>query len=59
MVNVEMTVEQAVRLAINEEIKAHELYLDLSKKIGVQETRVMLLQLAEQELKHRLTLEKI
>ena len=59
MVNVAMTVEQAVRLAINEEIKAHDLYMNLSKKVAIQETRIVLLELAEQELKHRLVLEEI
>ena len=59
MVSEPMTVGQAVKLAIREEIKAHELYMKLSKKVARPETRVMLLELAEQELKHRRTLEEV
>lgn len=59
MVNEPMTVGHAVKLAIREEIKAYELYIKLSKKVARPETRVMLLELAEQELKHHRTLENV
>ncbi len=59
MVNEPMTVGHAVKLAIREEIKAYEIYIKLSKKVARPETRVMLLELAEQELKHRRLLEEV
>jgi rubrerythrin len=54
-----LTIQDALEVAIREEIKARNLYLNLSKKVASSATRNMLEELAEQELGHRKLLENV
>lgn len=54
-----MTIQDALKIAIKEEIKAHDLYLATSEKVTDPGSRAMLVELAQQELGHRNHLEKI
>lgn len=53
-----LTFQDALEVAINEEIKAYNLYSDLSKKITGSGSKTMLQELAAQEKGHQLLLEK-
>ncbi|MBD3288965.1 hypothetical protein GF337_09195 [candidate division KSB1 bacterium] len=55
----EMTIKDALQLAIDEEIKAYNLYNETSQKVKNSGARKMLVELANEELKHREALEKI
>ena len=52
-----ITVKEAIKIAIKEEIKAYNLYMSTSKKVTGSGTKTMLLELAEQELGHQKLLE--
>ena len=54
-----LTIEKALQIAVKEEIKAYNLYNNASKNVTSPGTKVMLLELAEQELNHRNILESI
>jgi len=56
---VSLTIHDALNMAIKEEIKAHTLYFNLSKRVESQGTRNMLIELAEQEKGHRQLLEGV
>jgi len=57
--NQSMTVQQALQLAIDAEIKAYNLYMNTSKNITGAGTKAMLVELANQELGHRKLLENV
>jgi len=50
---------EALVIAIPKEIAAHQFYLDLAHSTKHDGTRKMFLQLAEQELGHKRSLEKV
>lgn len=52
-----MTIKEALKIAIKEEIKAYTLYTNTSKKIKGAATKAMLTELAEQEKGHQRFLE--
>lgn len=54
-----ITVKQALEIAINEEKKAYQLYMETSEKLTNLGSKQMLSELAQQELGHQKTLEKI
>ncbi|MCI0515692.1 ferritin family protein [candidate division KSB1 bacterium] len=54
-----LTIGDALTVAINEEIKAYNLYSDLSQKMKNAGSRTMLQELAQQEMGHRLLLENV
>ena len=54
-----ITVKDALKIAITEEIKAYNLYMKTSKKVSSASTKQMLLELAEQEQGHRKLLENV
>ena len=47
-----------MKIAIKEEIKAHDMYIKLAKRVTNPETRIILLKLARQELEHWSLLEE-
>lgn len=53
-----LTFQDALEVAINEEIKAYNLYTNLSKKVSGSGSKTMLQELAAQEKGHQLLLEK-
>ena len=55
----EMIIKDALQIAINEEIKAYNLYKETSDKVANASTKAMLKELAAQELGHRELLESI
>lgn len=55
----EMTIKDALRVAINEEVKAYNLYKKTSEKVKNEGSRQMLTELANEEMKHRKILEEI
>lgn len=59
MVDQSLTMKQALQIAIEAEIKAYNLYKETSEKVSSAGTKVMLLELADQELEHRKLLENI
>lgn len=54
-----LTVEQALKVAIDAEIQAYTLYHDTSQKVSGAGTKTMLLELAQQEMGHRKKLENV
>lgn len=54
-----LTVEQALKVAIDAEIQAYNLYTSAAQKIGGAGTKTMLTELAQQELGHRRKLEHV
>lgn len=54
-----MTIKKALQVAIQEEIKAYNLYMETREKVTNSGTKAMLLDLADQELGHRKLLENI
>jgi len=54
-----LTFKEALEVAINEEIKAYNLYTGLRKKVKNSATQAMLTELAHQELGHRKLLEEV
>jgi rubrerythrin len=54
-----LTVEQALKVAIDAEIRAYTLYTNTSKKVSGAGTKTMLQELAQQEMGHRKKLEKV
>ncbi|MFZ5515067.1 MAG: ferritin family protein [Candidatus Zhuqueibacterota bacterium] len=54
-----LTIEQAIKVAIDAEIRAYALYSSTSKKVAGAGTKKILLELAEQELGHRKILENV
>ena len=54
-----LTVEEALKYAIQEEIKAYNLYTNTSKRVKIDSTRLMLTELAKEEDSHRKLLEKV
>jgi len=54
-----LTIEQAIKVAIDAEIRAYTLYSSNSKKVSGAGTKKILLELAEQELGHRKILENV
>jgi len=50
---------EALVIAIPKEIAAHQFYLDLAQSTKHEGTRKMFLQLADQELGHKRSLEKV
>ncbi|UCE05755.1 MAG: ferritin family protein [bacterium] len=54
-----LTVEDALKVAIDAEIRAYNLYTSTSEKVTGAGTKTMLLELANQELGHRKLLENI
>ena len=50
--------KEIIEYAIGREIKAHQLYLDLSKKMVSPETRQLCEEFANEELEHKAKLEK-
>ena len=48
-----LTVEQALKVAIDAEIRAYNLYTDTSNKVSGAGTKTMLQELAKQEMGHR------
>lgn len=59
MADESLTIQDALEVAIKEEIKAHNLYLNLSKKVESAATKLMLEELAAQELGHQKLLEGV
>lgn len=55
----EMTIKNALRVAINEEVRAYNLYKKTSEKVKNAGSRQMLSELANEEMKHRKILEGI
>jgi len=55
----EINIKDALQIAINEEIKAYQLYKNTSEKVSDPGTKKMLLELADQEMGHRELLESI
>jgi rubrerythrin len=58
MANQGLTFQDALEVAINEEIKAYNLYKNLSERITNSGSKTMLVELATQEKGHQLLLEK-
>jgi len=56
---VNLTIHDALDMAIKEEINAYTLYSNLSKRVKTQGTKNMLIELAEQEKGHKRLLEGI
>lgn len=54
-----LTIEQAIKVAIDAEIRAYTIYTGTSKKVAGAGTKKILLELAEQELGHRKLLENV
>lgn len=54
-----LTVEQALKVAIDAEIQAHTLYNDAAQKVAGAGTKTMLQELALQELGHQKKLEHV
>lgn len=54
-----LTIEQALKVAIDAEIRAYNIYTNTSKKVSGPGTKKILLELAEQELGHRKILENV
>lgn len=54
-----LTVEQALKVAIDAEIQAYTLYNNAAQKISEAGTKTMLTELAQQELGHRRKLEHV
>lgn len=54
-----LTVEQALKVAIDAEIQAYNLYTNAAQKISGAGTKTMLTELAQQELGHRRKLEHV
>ncbi|MDZ7335735.1 MAG: ferritin family protein [candidate division KSB1 bacterium] len=54
-----LTVEQALKVAIDAEIQAYNLYTSAAQKISGAGTKTMLTELAQQELGHRRKLEHV
>ena len=59
MAETSLTFTEALEVAIHEEVKAFNMYSNLSKKVNSAATKVMLDELAQQEMGHRKLLEKI
>lgn len=59
MSELNITLKDALEIAITEEIKAYSLYNNLSAKVKNAATRSMLQELADQELGHRKLLENV
>ncbi len=55
----EMTIKDALRVAINEEVKAYNLYKKTSEAVSNAGSRRMLTELANEEMKHRKILQEI
>ena len=55
----QMTIKDALQIAIDAEIKAYNLYIDTREKITNAGTKAMLKELADMELGHRRLLENI
>jgi len=53
------TVKEAIELAIKEEQKAYDLYKNTSEIVNHSGTKLLLLEMAEQELEHRRLLETV
>jgi len=54
-----LTIEQALKVAIDAEIRAYTLYTNTSKKVSGAGTKTMLQELAQQEMGHRKKLENV
>lgn len=54
-----LTVEQALKVAIDAEIRAYNLYTNTSNKVSGSGTKTMLQELAKQEMGHRKKLENV
>ncbi len=54
-----LTVEEAIKIAIQKEIDAYNIYKDTSEKVVSNSSKKMLLDLAQQELGHRKLLENV
>ena len=54
-----LTVEQAIKVAIDAEIRAYNLYFETSEKVSGSGTKTMLKELAQQEMGHRKKLENV
>jgi rubrerythrin len=54
-----LTIEQAIGVAIKEEVKAYNLYLKTSEKVAAAGTKSMLQELAQQEKGHKNLLESV
>ncbi len=54
-----LTVEQALKVAIDAEIQAYTLYTNAAEKVSGAGTKTMLTELAQQELGHRRKLEHV
>lgn len=55
----QMTIKDALQIAINAEIKAYNLYRDMREKVANAGTKAMLKELADMELGHQRLLENI
>ena len=54
-----LTFKDAIKVAVKEEIKAYNLYMETRNKVSASGTKKMLEELAEMEKKHRKILEKV